>query len=131
VTPPRGPTVTEQEWTLCADPRRILPVVYAGASPRKVALFACGCCRSVWERLAAWAQQIVADAERWADGEAEDNRLMATLISVAPAGLEQMVFEFGVPLPEGITTALPPRTEEIEKLPAAPKYRIAIRLPGP
>jgi quercetin dioxygenase-like cupin family protein len=54
------------------------------------------------------------------------------LISVAPAGLEQMFFEFGVPLPEGAMTALPPTQAEIEKLLAvAPKYGIEIRLPGP
>jgi hypothetical protein len=52
------------------------------------------------------------------------------LISVAPAGLERMFFEFGVPLPEGSTTAPPPAKEEIEKLLAvAPKYGIEIRLP--
>jgi mannose-6-phosphate isomerase-like protein (cupin superfamily) len=51
------------------------------------------------------------------------------LISVAPAGLERMFFEFGVPLPEGSTTALPPTKEEIEKLLAvAPRYGIEIRL---
>src|SRR5947208_4397211 len=38
------------------------------------------------------------------------------LISVAPAGLEKMFFEFVAPLPEGSTTALPPKKEEIEKL---------------
>jgi quercetin dioxygenase-like cupin family protein len=53
------------------------------------------------------------------------------LISVAPAGLEQMFFEFGVPLAEGALTALPPTEEEIEKLLAiAPNYGIEIRLPG-
>jgi quercetin dioxygenase-like cupin family protein len=53
------------------------------------------------------------------------------LISIAPAGLEKMFFEFGVPLPEGSTTALPPTKEEIEKLLAvAPKYGIEIMLPG-
>ena len=52
------------------------------------------------------------------------------LISVAPAGLEQMFFEFGVPLAEGATTALPPTKVEIEKLMAiAPKYGIEIKLP--
>jgi quercetin dioxygenase-like cupin family protein len=52
------------------------------------------------------------------------------LISVAPAGLEQMFFEVGVPLAEGATTAIPPTKEEIEKLLAvAPKYRIQINLP--
>jgi quercetin dioxygenase-like cupin family protein len=54
------------------------------------------------------------------------------LISVAPAGLEKMFFEFGVPLPEGSTTALPPTKEEIEKLLAvAPNYGIEIKLPQP
>ena len=53
------------------------------------------------------------------------------LISVAPAGLEQMFFEVGVPVTQGATTALPPTKEEIEKLLAiAPMYGIEIRLPG-
>jgi quercetin dioxygenase-like cupin family protein len=53
------------------------------------------------------------------------------LISVAPAGLEKMFFEFGVPLAEGATTALPPTKQEIEKLLAiAPNYGIEILLPG-
>ena len=54
------------------------------------------------------------------------------LITVAPAGLENMFFEFGVPLPEGSTIALPPTREEIEKLlKLAPKYGIEILLPHP
>ncbi len=53
------------------------------------------------------------------------------LILVAPAGLEKMFFEVGVPLVEGATTALPPTKDEIEKLLAvAPKYGVEIRLPG-
>ncbi len=53
------------------------------------------------------------------------------LISVAPAGLEQMFFEVGVSLAEGATTALPPTKEEIEKLLAiAPRFGVEIRLPG-
>jgi hypothetical protein len=53
------------------------------------------------------------------------------LVSVAPAGLEKMFLEIGVPLAEGATTALPPTTEDIEKLLAiAPKYGIEIMLPG-
>ena len=54
------------------------------------------------------------------------------LITVAPAGLEQMFFEVGVPLAEGSTSALPPTQEEIEKLmKVAPKYGIEILLPHP
>jgi quercetin dioxygenase-like cupin family protein len=61
----------------------------------------------------------------------ESSKPARMLISVAPAGLEKMFFEFGVPLVEGATTALPPTKEEIEKLLAvAPKYGIEIRPPG-
>ena len=37
------------------------------------------------------------------------------LVSVAPAGLEKMFMEIGVPLAEGATTALPPTREEIAR----------------
>ena len=61
----------------------------------------------------------------------ESSKPAKMLISVAPAGLEQMFFEVGVPLAEGATTALPPTKEEIEKLLAiAPRYGVEIRLPG-
>ena len=61
----------------------------------------------------------------------ESSKPAKMLISVAPAGLEKMFFEFGVPLPDGSTTALPPTKEEIEKLLAiAPRYGIEIMLPG-
>ena len=62
----------------------------------------------------------------------ESDKPARMLISVAPAGLEKMFMEVGVPLPEGVTTALPPTKEEIEKLLAvAPSYGIEIRLPKP
>ena len=61
----------------------------------------------------------------------EGDRPAKMLISVAPAGLEQMFFEVGVPLAEGATTAAPPTTDEIENLlAAAPRYGIEIRLPA-
>jgi len=60
----------------------------------------------------------------------ESDRPAKILISVAPAGLEQMFMEVGVPLTEGATTALPPTKEEIEKLlTVAPRYGIEIRVP--
>jgi quercetin dioxygenase-like cupin family protein len=61
----------------------------------------------------------------------ESNKPAKMLISVAPAGLERMFFEVGVPLAEGATTALPPTEDEINRLLAvAPNYGIEIRLPG-
>jgi mannose-6-phosphate isomerase-like protein (cupin superfamily) len=60
----------------------------------------------------------------------ESNKPAKMLVWVAPAGLEKMFMEIGVPLAEGATTALPPTREDIEKLLAvAPKYGIEIRLP--
>lgn len=61
----------------------------------------------------------------------ESSQTAKMLISVAPAGLEQMFFEVGVPLAEGALTALPPSHEEIEKLlKIASKYGVEILLPG-
>lgn len=52
------------------------------------------------------------------------------LVSVAPAGLEKMFFEFGVPVPAGTTWVPPPTQEEIQKLLAiAPGYGISLHLP--
>lgn len=60
----------------------------------------------------------------------ETDRPARMLISVAPAGLEKMFFEIGVPVPQGTTTADPPTKAEIDKLLAiAPGYGIEIRLP--
>ncbi|HVL14455.1 MAG TPA: cupin domain-containing protein [Gemmata sp.] len=60
----------------------------------------------------------------------ESNRPARMLISVAPAGLENMFFEVGVSLEPGSTAALPPTKEEIERLlAAAPKYGIELLLP--
>lgn len=53
------------------------------------------------------------------------------IISVAPAGLEQMFFEVGVPLAQGAASALPPTSAEIETLLAiAPRYGVEIRVTG-
>jgi quercetin dioxygenase-like cupin family protein len=61
----------------------------------------------------------------------ESDRPARMLISVAPAGLEQMFFEVGLSLAEGATTAPPPTKDEIEKLLAvAPGYGVQILVRG-
>jgi quercetin dioxygenase-like cupin family protein len=61
----------------------------------------------------------------------ERGRPAKMLISVAPAGLEKMFFEFGVPVAPGATTAPPLTHAEIERfLAVAPRYGIEIMLPG-
>lgn len=60
----------------------------------------------------------------------ESDKTARLLISFAPAGLEQMFFEVGMPLAEDVTTAPPPCETEIKKLlEAAPRYGVEIRLP--
>jgi quercetin dioxygenase-like cupin family protein len=52
------------------------------------------------------------------------------IISVAPAGLEKMFFEVGIPMPPGATTAPAPTQEEIAKLlQIAPQYGIEMKPP--
>lgn len=61
----------------------------------------------------------------------ESQQVARMLISVAPAGLEQMFFDVGVPLTEGATTAPPPTNDEIVRLlAAAPRYGIDIPSPS-
>ena len=62
----------------------------------------------------------------------EGGRPARMLISVAPAGLEQMFLEVGTLLAPGSRTAVPSTKEEIERLlAAAPRYGIEILLPPP
>ena len=61
----------------------------------------------------------------------ESVRPARMLISIAPAGLEQMFFEVGIPVAQGATTAATPTKAEIEKLvEIASSYGIEIMLPG-
>lgn len=58
------------------------------------------------------------------------DKVARMIISVAPAGLEQMFFEVGQPVERG-TQVAPPSLEEIEKLlRIAPNYGVQIRVPG-
>jgi quercetin dioxygenase-like cupin family protein len=61
----------------------------------------------------------------------ESDKPAKMLISVAPAGLEQMFFEVGKPVPTGATATPPPTKEELDNFVAvAAKYGIEVRLPG-
>lgn len=61
----------------------------------------------------------------------ESGKPSKMIISVAPAGLEQMFFEVGQPVESGATSAPPPTRSDIEKLiAAAPRYGVEIKVPG-
>jgi hypothetical protein len=60
----------------------------------------------------------------------ESDKTARLLISIAPAGLEQMFFEVGQPLADDAETAPPPSQADIEKLlEAAPRYGVEIKVP--
>jgi quercetin dioxygenase-like cupin family protein len=53
------------------------------------------------------------------------------IISVAPAGLEQMFFEIGQPLSPGEPARVPTADDIAKLLAAAPRYGVEIRVPHP
>ena len=60
----------------------------------------------------------------------ESDKTARLLISLAPAGLEEMFFEVGQPLADDAETAPPPSEVEIKKLlEAAPRYGVEIKVP--
>ena len=62
----------------------------------------------------------------------ETNQTARMLITLIPAGLEEMFIEVGQPLPEGATSASTPSPEEIARLlAAAPRYGVEIQAPPP
>src|SRR2546425_413394 len=67
-----GHPMTESEWNACCDPWKMLEFLLerGGACERKLRLFACGCCRRVWQHLDdERSRNVVEAAERRADGE--------------------------------------------------------------
>jgi hypothetical protein len=74
--------MTESDWLTCNDPAPMLDLLDAEASPRKLRLFGCACCRRIWNLiLDEKEREIVEAAERHADGliTAEEMRALAAL----------------------------------------------------
>jgi hypothetical protein len=72
--------VTESDWATCADPQLMLEFLRdrGGADDRRLRLFACACCRSVWHLLAdERGRAMVEVAERFVDGTAREDELLA------------------------------------------------------
>jgi hypothetical protein len=78
--------MTEAEWRSCNSPEAILNLLTAGASPRKLRLYAIGCCRRIWHLLTDdRCRHAVEVAQRFADGRAGERDLFAAEQVVAAA----------------------------------------------
>jgi hypothetical protein len=69
----------EPHWLVWEDPADMLKLLEGRASARKLRLFACACCRRIWQMLGDRSQQAVEMAEHFADGEANPEALTAIL----------------------------------------------------
>jgi hypothetical protein len=68
--------VTEEEWLACQDPTPMLALLRGRVSERRLRLFACACCRRIWDRLEQeGSRHAVEVAEDFADGRASLEQL--------------------------------------------------------
>jgi hypothetical protein len=68
--------MTEQEWQAYGEPQPMLKVVRGEVSDRKLRLFACACCRLVWDLLPGPnSSKAVEIAEEFAEGRINWERL--------------------------------------------------------
>ena len=68
--------MTEAEWLACEGPNAMLLFLRDRASERKLRLFACACCRRIWDWLGDERSRAAVEiAEDHADGLADDSRL--------------------------------------------------------
>src|ERR1700677_1468227 len=84
--------MTEAQWLDCTDPGKKL-CLFRGrlrnGYNRKIRLFACACCRIIWENLIdERSRKAVEVAERHADGKATDEELRAASTAAAQAHRE-------------------------------------------
>lgn len=107
--------MTESEWHQ-ADLNSKLEFLWGAVSERKLRLFACACCRSIWDYIEGRpAQRLVEIAEKCADGQANRREL---------ADAQRQLTSYIKDDPEG--TARDPDTAEI-----APGLRAAQQAGAP
>ncbi len=81
--------MTEGEWLTCTTPDPMLALIAGQASDRKMRLFACACCRRVWQWMTDPAsRQAVEVAELFADGLAPPTMLQNADVDAWGAGLD-------------------------------------------
>jgi hypothetical protein len=87
--------MSEAEWLACQDPDAMLRFLRGRASDRKLRLFACACCRSVWGRLLdPRSKRVVETAERFADGLADCDELNEAQAAAVEVDLAQYGIDY-------------------------------------
>ena len=78
--------MTEDEWHGCTEPLKMLEFLRGKVSSRKLRLFACTCCRSIWHLLAeSNGRDAVELSEHYADGVVGREELAKARRNVANA----------------------------------------------
>jgi hypothetical protein len=94
--------MTEHQWRACTSPEAMLNALTNRASPRKLRLYAIGCCRRIWSLLTDdRCRHAVAVAQRFADGLATQAELAAAERTVA--AVARLWGEVGSPLARATT----------------------------
>src|SRR5262245_22728431 len=86
--------MSEQTWLRGKSPLKLLDCLDVTAfSDRRLRLFACACCRLVWDELPDWrSRRVVEVVERFLEGEATEAelkraaRLAHGVIDLVPSG---------------------------------------------
>jgi hypothetical protein len=100
--------MTESEWYTCADLRRMLDCLPRNISDRKLRLFACACCRRIWELLPdARSRTAIEVAERFVDGLATRQQLSDTDEKAATAALDAYRVVYDAAEAEALAADLP------------------------
>jgi hypothetical protein len=84
--------MTEAEWLECSHPSQLLEFLGARAplSPRKLRLFACACCRLLWDWFDEPCRAAVEAAEAYADGRLSEADREAARLAAWQATAEQL-----------------------------------------
>jgi hypothetical protein len=120
--------MTEAQWEKCADPTRMLALLGDALSERKLRLFACACCRRIWDQVESYYAEDYGEesvemfrkpvpvAEAYADGQATEDEL-----SMAGGWLAD-VGEWGDEGPEYAFMACSRDVEGLREVPALVIY---------
>src|SRR4051812_39685044 len=68
--------MTEQEWLAATDPKAMVEFLRGKVSERKLRLFCCACCRSIWDLITDdRSRSAVRTMERFVDEQASRDEL--------------------------------------------------------